>query len=104
VRSEANQRLLSFAEILSAPLANYRMGRMFAEAGVSLVENTPDEIRELALEMLDRIEGGVRAPGPDPLQAAFEGMLQPWHYAYGTSAHVAASFLRRHRDLMAPAP
>lgn len=102
VRSDASQRLLSFAEVMSAPLANYRMGRMFADAGVSLVDNSGDEIRDLALEMLDRVADGrgKHAP-PDPLQVAFERLVQPWHYCYGTPSRLAAGFLRRHRDLLA---
>ena len=101
VRSATAQRLLAFAEILSAPLANYRMGRMYADTGVRLVENSGEEIRDLALEMLDRVEGGrVREPPSDVLQERFRALLQPWHYCYGTPSRVAASFLRRHRDLL----
>ena len=101
VRSESTQRLLPFPEILSAPLANYRMGRMFEDAGVRVVENTPEEIRELALEMLDRVERGLVHDAPiDPLQGAFQRLLQPWHYCYGAPSRVAATFLRRHRDLL----
>jgi len=99
--SESAGRHLSLGEVLSSPLANYRMGRMFVDAGARLVDNTPEEIRDLALEMLDRVSGGrIHDAPPDPLQAAIGRQLQPWHYCYRTESRVAASFLRRHRDLL----
>lgn len=99
--SERERRYLRFKEILSAPVANYRMGRMFYDAGLRPIENSPEEITDLALEMLDRLEGSTEPYDPlESLQAAFKQLLRPTHYCYGAPSRMGARFLERHRDLL----
>jgi putative glycosyltransferase (TIGR04372 family) len=98
---EREQRILSFPEAFSSPASNYRMGRMFQEAGLGVVDNTPDEIRDLVVEMLDRLEGGAESYAAlEPLQDAFKRLLRPGHYCYGAQSRIGARFLERHRNLL----
>jgi putative glycosyltransferase (TIGR04372 family) len=72
LRSKSEGRYLGFEEILSSPVSNYRMARLYEEAGIELVDNTAEEIEELAVEMIDRMEGRAADYAAfDLLQARF---------------------------------
>lgn len=99
--SRRHSRLLRFDEVMASPLSNARASVQYRDANVEPVENTADEIADLAREMLDRTTSAQRADeAPDPLSLQFNGLIQPWHYCYGAGSNVAGSFLRRHRELL----
>lgn len=101
LRLEKGGAYLSFPEILASPLANYRMGRMLFGAGVRVVDNSAEEIVELAVEMLDRLDGQHdRYAAGEPLQARFRQLLTPAHYCYGSASRIGTRFLERHRGLL----
>ncbi len=100
--SKREARLLRFNEIFGTPAASYRFAGQYERAGIELRENTADEIREAVIELLDQLEGHA-SQGDDgrSLQARFSALLRPGDYGYGAASCVAASFLRRHRELLA---
>lgn len=57
--SECEQRHLTVSEILSNTLGFTNSPAEVAARGVHLVDNTPEEILEVVLEMFERLEGGV---------------------------------------------
>jgi hypothetical protein len=64
-------------------------------------ENTPDDIRDLVLEMLERTAGTVVYTEKDEaLQRRFKQMMRPSHYSYGSVARVGRDFLRKYRRLL----
>lgn len=99
--SKSEARHLGFQEVLSSPVCNYRMSRMYEEAGIRLVDNTQEEIEELVVEILDRLEGRVdEYAATEPLQVRFRSLLRPEHYCFGSPARIGTRFLARHRDLL----
>jgi putative glycosyltransferase (TIGR04372 family) len=99
--SERDKRLLEFDEILRSPVAGFRMSSLFRDAGIEVVNNTAEEIEELTIEMIDRLEGqGTRYAEADALQDHFRSMLKPEHYCYGAASRIGARFLQRHRALL----
>jgi putative glycosyltransferase (TIGR04372 family) len=101
VRELRTGRPLSFADLLCSPMGDFRYSRLYRDAGIEAVENTPEEILELVVEMLDRLEGTHEPVLEDEvLQRRFMSLFRPGHYAYGTAARVGGAFLRRHRDLL----
>jgi putative glycosyltransferase (TIGR04372 family) len=95
------QQMLRFTEVLGSRLGNYRFAKLYADEGIVPVENSAEEILELAREMLDRLEGTYKETGEDrALQERFLGLLRPGHYSYGGAARIGAAFLRRHRRLL----
>ncbi len=94
-------RYLTFAELLAGPLGNARYARVFAEAAVTVVENSPADIRDLALEMLEQVNGTpVRTATDERLQDALRRLFRPGHYSYGAAGRVGRSFLRKYRALL----
>jgi putative glycosyltransferase (TIGR04372 family) len=104
LRAKTGDRILTFAEILDSPVGDYRYTRLYADAGLEVIENTPQDIAELAAEMLDRLEGRYQAAtGDEDLQQRFMRLLRPGHYSHGAASRVGAAFLRKYRHLLEPA-
>lgn len=94
-------RYLGWEEIMNSPISNFRYAGLFADAGIRVDENTPEDIADLVLEMLDRLAGTFLAREDDRRRvAAFKALMKPGHYSYGTPAQVAATFLRKHDDVL----
>lgn len=101
--SERERRLLTFAEALASPISNYRMGRMLHDLGIQAIESSPEEIEEVVLETLDRLEGRTADyEAAEPLQATYRALLGPMHYCYDAPSRLGARFLERHRALLTP--
>ena len=95
-RATADSRVLSFAEALSSPIGGLRHSRQFRDAGIELVENTAEEILDLAEEMLESLAAPAGARGDD----GFNRLLEGHHYGFGSKARISARFLARHRHLL----
>ena len=99
--SDRLNRYLTFPEIFSRPIANYRFAKLFTENGLRVDENTEEELRELVMEMFDRVEGSYHETAEErALQKQFFSLLRPWHYGHGAAGRIGAGFLKRHRDLL----
>jgi len=102
-RHRREGRLLRFDEILGTPAASYRFAEQFERAGIELVENSPEEIREAALELLDRPEGlWTACPEDERLQRRYFSLQGPRDYGFGAASRVGAAFLRKYRHLLPP--
>jgi putative glycosyltransferase (TIGR04372 family) len=90
-----------FAKIFASEISRYHDSREFTEKGVVLLENTPEQIRDLAIEMLDALDGKtLRTPEDEARQEAFRRLLTPCHHSYGTRSRIGTAFLREHADLL----
>ena len=103
--SEAERRHLRFAEILASPAGNFRFTELYREHGLVPQENSAEDIRDLALEMLERIEGRVLYTAEDEArQRRFAGLLRPGHFSYGGVNRVGRDFLRKYAHLLEDGP
>jgi len=104
---EKSGRLLTFAEVLALELTgesapDYQ--ELYTQAGLRPLQNDPQDIADVAGEMLQRTTGEFEVtPEDEALQEAFKNLLAPGHYSYGAVSRVGRDFLRRHRDLLAAA-
>lgn len=92
---------LGFVEMFEHPSSGYRFSEQFAKEGLVLVDNSPDEIRDLASEMLQRLQGAaIYTEDDERLQEAFKGLMRPSHASYGSASRVGRDFIRKHRRLL----
>ena len=99
-RSVSENRYLTFSEVLLSPLRGLYRTEDFDAAGVSLVDNSPEEIRDLAVEMMDRLDGTPRYTEEDEcLQKRFKSLLEA-DPMYGTRARLGRDFLRKYAWLL----
>jgi putative glycosyltransferase (TIGR04372 family) len=98
--SETENRYLTFAEIMSTPRRAYGRTEQFEADGISVVDNTPEEIRDLCLEVMD-LANGQRAYDEEDkrLQGEFESLLRLEGEVWTTEARVGRDFLRKHKVL-----
>jgi putative glycosyltransferase (TIGR04372 family) len=101
VWSEREERYLTFAEAFGSEVANFRYAYLFQQQRLRAVENTAEDIRDLALELLERAEGRAVYTGPDDeLQRRFKALMRPGHYSYGGINRVGRDFLRKYAHLL----
>jgi putative glycosyltransferase (TIGR04372 family) len=99
--SRREQRLLGFAEILGAELADFRVSALYADRGIEPRENAAEDIRDLALEMLARTERrATYGPEDEALQQRLRALMHPGHFSYGSAARVGRDFLRKYAHLL----
>ena len=99
--SLAEQRLLTYPEILSSPVGNMRFSREYEQAGIRVIDNTGEDILELALEQMEITGDGARYTAADQeLQVRFKALMKPGHYTYESDSRIGRNFLRKHNALL----
>jgi putative glycosyltransferase (TIGR04372 family) len=101
LQRRAGGHYLPFKEILNSPLADYRLAKLYRDAGIEVEENSAEDIRDLVAEMLDRLQGTFVETGEDrELQRRYMSLFRPGHYAYAAASRVGAAFLRKYKNLL----
>lgn len=96
-----DHRYLSFREIFERGLARGTSLLQYRECGIEVVENTADEIADVAMEMEDRLNGTFRSTEEDEeLQARFWALFKHSQLHGHILARVGTSFLRQNRALL----
>jgi putative glycosyltransferase (TIGR04372 family) len=95
--SDTERRFLDWHEVMTPPLALTYDARMLTRTGIRVVDNTEEEIRELCLEMLDRLDGAPYTAEDDALQDRWHALKrrywqEPW------LGRIGREFLKRHAD------
>ena len=99
-RSVKEDRFLTFAEVLLSPLRRLFRTEDFEASRVTVVDNSPEDIRDLAVEMMDRLDGKIRYTAEDErLQKRFKSLLEA-EPMYATNARVGRDFLHKYAWLL----
>jgi putative glycosyltransferase (TIGR04372 family) len=97
--SDLERRFLTWPEVMTPPLALNYDSRRLTELGLRVVDNSAEEIRELCVEMLDRLEGKAYTPADDLVQERWHALKagywrEPW------LARIGRGYLERYPELM----
>lgn len=95
------RRFLTFSEILKSEVGGFAKTQQYDEAGIEVIENTPEEVLDLAIEMDERLKGTWQTTDEDEeLQQSFRELfeLSELHQTFLT--RIGAKFLRQNRDLL----
>lgn len=99
--SQEQKRYLSFPEIFTSKISNFRMTKLFEYSALIPEENSAEDILELTREMLDRLEGRWQENQENNvLEEKFKKLLQPGHYGFGASSRIGSAFLKRYESLL----
>jgi putative glycosyltransferase (TIGR04372 family) len=95
----ADSCLAPYEESLAPPLGHIHSLDSLRRLGVTLRHNTPEELRDVAIEMLDRLSHGSRYTAEDDrLQARFNAVaLQARSFG---NARIGRAFLNEHAGLL----
>ena len=98
--SERLSRNLTFEEMLFSEAGWSQFEKYLVKSGLQTIDNTPEEITELVLEMLDKINGEVTLTDNDQkLRKTFNDLVLRADSYIG--AQLGMGFLRRHQALLA---
>lgn len=100
--SESHQRCLSFAEAFASPIGMSESLSHRQSKGIQVIENTAEEINEVVLEMLERLDDTVRYSAEDEdLQIRFKQLRPIFKERIGSShSRVGRAFLRKYSYLL----
>jgi len=99
--SKKLNRYLNFKEILELSAGNLTFDHLFVQAGLQPMENSPEDIKELVVEMLEKTEGeAVYSAEDELLQKRFKALMNPDHYSFGAISRVGRDFLRKYNSLL----
>lgn len=97
--STTEERYLTFKETLTPSLLHCNNGNKFKSLNIKIIDNTPEEINEMVLEMLDRLNENIKYTDEDEsLQERFNA-LSPYK-SYGTGSRIGSAFLRKYAWLL----
>lgn len=94
-------RFLTFREILHSGIGRFLFTEQFEQHGIELLENTPEEITAVTVEMEERLKGTWQATEEDEeLQHRFWTLFKPSELNGVFRARIGAEFLRQNRELL----
>lgn len=98
---EKEQRFMSFNKIIKSGAGRLHHTSQYVDMGITLIENTPEEIREVTIEMEERLKGTwVTTEEDEDLQRRF------WRHFMQSELHgkiysrIGAAFLRKYQALL----
>jgi putative glycosyltransferase (TIGR04372 family) len=100
-RKRSSGELAPFPEVLRSGFGDNRSSQKILNSGFELLDNTPDEIKDLVTEMIDRLEGKHSASSEaEDLQNQFQGLFSPSNYTFHSRTRVGEAFLRKYSHLL----
>ena len=92
---------MTFREILDSGTGRFLRGHQYEEHGIEVVENTPEEITSVAVEMDERLKGTWKTSEEDEwLQQRFWSLFKPSDLNGVFHLRIGADFLRQNRNLL----
>ena len=94
-------RFMTFSEILDTGAGEFEISDLFVQRGIEPLENTPEEISAVVLEMEQRLKGTWQTTDEDEaLQQRFWSLFQPGRLNRVFRSRVGAEFLHQNKDLL----
>lgn len=95
-------RILSFHEVMESPVSNFRLASEFNDAGFEIIDNSPEDIRDLAMEQLERIDhvSFSYSQTDEELQKKMRQLFRVGHYTHGSASRVGRAFLQKYAHLL----
>lgn len=102
VRSIRENRILTFEEMFTTRAGWAQFEKYFKDNGLEVIDNSPEEIRDLVVEMLERLSGDIDYNGDDAVRLShFEKQSQ--QFAGYVGSRMGRDFLRKY-SLLLPKP
>ena len=95
------RRVMTFREIIESGAGRYLQSERYDEHGIELVENTPEEITAVVVEMDERLKGTWQDTEEDQeLQRRFWSLFKASELHGELVSRIGAQFLRENRELL----
>jgi putative glycosyltransferase (TIGR04372 family) len=98
---ENEKRFMTVSEIFNSGAGRFGQTQQFEQAGISLIENSPEEIAALAIEMDDRLKGTWKITEEDEkLQERFRHLFPKSELRGEIFSRIGMEFLRQNQELL----
>jgi putative glycosyltransferase (TIGR04372 family) len=95
------RKFLTFREILNSEVRRFGSGEQYARHGIEIVDNTPEEISSLVLEMEQRLAGTWQTTeAEEDLQARFWALFPQRYPNRAFRSRIGTQFLRENQELL----
>ena len=95
------KRFLTFREIIEMGAHEWAYTQNYLDNGIEVIENTPEEILELAKEMDARIDGRwVETEEDIELQTKYKQLFTSGIHGFGFKSSIGSKFLKDNRNLL----
>ena len=92
---------MTFREILDSGKRSFLKSEEYKQLGIKIVENTPEEIAAVAVEMDERLRGTWQTAEEDEeLQRRFWSLFKPSELNRNFLPRIGAEFLRQNQELL----
>lgn len=99
--SRKEGRFMTLREIFDSGAGDFLLSNQFDDAGIDLLESTPEEIAAVVLEMEERLRGSWKSTEEDErLQRQFWELFPNSESRGEIRSRIGADFLRLHRDCL----
>ncbi|MGQ0666806.1 MAG: TIGR04372 family glycosyltransferase, partial [Nitrospiraceae bacterium] len=98
LRLRGERRYATFREVLSSDLGRIFTSHGYEEKNVDLIDNSPEEIRDVVVEMLDRLDGGTIYTGEDEKRQSAISELYRKYSGYGDMGRMGREFTRSYAN------
>jgi len=94
-------RFMTFREILSSEAKKFQRSEQYEQNGIEVIENTPEEIAAVAVEMDERLKGKWQTTEEnEELQRLFWSLYDPSKLREDFLSRIGTEFLRNNRELL----
>lgn len=98
---QRESRFMTFREIFDSEVHLFLDTEQYEQLGIEVVENTPEEIAAVAVEMHERLNGHWQTSEEDEeLQSRFWSVHKSGYPSGAIKSRIGAEFLRQNRDLL----
>lgn len=95
------QRFMSFREIFESGAGGFLSTAQYIDKGITLIENTPEEILKVTIEMEERLHGTwITTEEDEYLQKKFWSYYIPCEFHDRINSRIGADFLRKNQELL----
>jgi len=95
------KRFMIFREIIESGAGKFLHAEEFDKQGIELIENTSEEIRDVVIEMDERLKGTWETTEQDEeLQRQFWSLFKPNEFNSVFRCRIGAKYLRQNKDLL----
>jgi putative glycosyltransferase (TIGR04372 family) len=95
------KRFMTVREIIESGAGKWTYAELFEEHGIELIENTPEEIRDVITEMENRLKGVWETTEEDEeLQKRFWSFFKPGELNPVFRSRIGAEFLRQNKEML----
>lgn len=84
---------LTIVEILNTEVSNFQYTKLYDDAGLTLIENSKEEILDLTLDMFDKIDNLEDTKNQIQLKTNISSILKEHHYSYGSQATISMRYI-----------